>query len=662
MKPDRDRRCAWKTRRIHVGILVVLMAGVCASSLAATAVPSWWFARGVIDTNLTANDFAAVVQGQVKNMASNAAAEMDADLPPIGAGSNITALINSFSPTNNYLGVTLGQLKYVAQPFYDRLRVIGYTNAYPWTSSPTTNDYAAANIGQLKNLFAWDLTNFRVSSLIAAGRNHSLAARTDGVWAWGYNGCGQLGDGTTVIREIVPELIAGPACDLTSISNVIAIAGGGDYSVAVDGNGIVWTWGCDDGAGELGQGAITSTNSPAPITTGLSNVVGVAAGNQHTLALCTNGTVFAWGQDASGQLGVGWLPYPSLTNVPIQTFVLTQIVAIAAGDSHSLALDSSGHVFAWGNGNLGQNGDPSYSNVATPTMLTTISNVIAIAAGFQHSIAITADNTVWTWGDNVNGALGRSDTNNGSDWLPEPVPGLSNVVAIAGGDEFTLAVTSNGQVYAWGKNSDGQLGTNTATVSITNPVLVAGITNAVSVAAHPDGYHSLAVTVNQGTNLYYGWGKNDNGQVGNGSASGLDQYTPARLGFCEACSSCVPMGTGGVFMAQCSGTLKLYFNDQITAFNDNTGSFAVVFQSLGGLPTNVTVMATNDQGVAVGTVTNGGVYAYSASGICYWNYLNLALQADPNGNGTNGVPANCDNVSESVCPAAQCFSLVGRIE
>ncbi|HVM63078.1 MAG TPA: hypothetical protein VMV72_19625 [Verrucomicrobiae bacterium] len=119
--------------------------------------PSWWIARGVLNTNATPNDFAAVTQGQVKNMASNAWVEMNANLPG-GAGATVSALIGSFSRSNDYLAANIGQLKFVAQPFYDRLMVVGYTDAYPWASSTTTNDYATANIGQLKNLFAWDLT------------------------------------------------------------------------------------------------------------------------------------------------------------------------------------------------------------------------------------------------------------------------------------------------------------------------------------------------------------------------------------------------------------------------------------------------------------------------------------------------------------------------
>ena len=138
-----------------IGLALVTVLGL--APLASAAGPSWWVTRGVVNTNLTANDYAAVNQGQVKNVASNAWAEMNANLPG-GAGSNVLALINSFSRTNNYQTVNVGQLKYVAKPFYDRLIAVGYTNAYPWSGSTTPNDYAIANIGQLKNLFAWDIT------------------------------------------------------------------------------------------------------------------------------------------------------------------------------------------------------------------------------------------------------------------------------------------------------------------------------------------------------------------------------------------------------------------------------------------------------------------------------------------------------------------------
>jgi alpha-tubulin suppressor-like RCC1 family protein len=219
-----------------------------------------------------------------------------------------------------------------------------------------------------------------------------------------------------------------------------------------------------------------------------------------------------------------------------------------------------------------------------------------------------------------------------------------------------LAATSNGQVYAFGDNSYGQLGTNGIGSSST-PIRVGGISNAVLVSAHPKGSHSLAMTVDQGTNRYWGWGYNVLGQVGNGATT--NQYTPAPLQFCTRCQRCVQLGTNGVFTAQCNGTLYLYFNDEQGYFGDNSGSYTVSFD---GLSTNVNVLANNVNGVAVGAITNGGVYSYSASGFCV--YDSQGHDADPDGqdHSTNQVSCSSINITNTICPAAKCFSLVGKIQ
>ncbi|MBM3860338.1 MAG: sugar-binding protein [Verrucomicrobia bacterium] len=129
------------------------MVAVVSMILQAATGPAWWVARGVVNTNATPNDFAAVNQGQLKWMAVNAALELESQLPG-GAGSNVWALIESFSNTNNFRPVNLGQLKFVASHFYDRLMAVGYTTNYPWSGQP--NDYALANIGQMKNVFSFD--------------------------------------------------------------------------------------------------------------------------------------------------------------------------------------------------------------------------------------------------------------------------------------------------------------------------------------------------------------------------------------------------------------------------------------------------------------------------------------------------------------------------
>ena len=364
-------------------------------------------------------------------------------------------------------------------------------------------------------------------------------------------------------------------CGIQNVTNVVVVAAGGDdYTVVVDATGTVWTVG-ENTEGQLGTGLGTSesgtfidTNfysTPLPVV-GLSNIVNVAAGFQHTLALRSDGTVWAWGNDvfdngynASGALGAGYAVPLGCTNLPIPVMIPTRtnIVAIAAGNGFSLALDTSGNVWGWGDNEDGQIGGAVTGGGAgtnVPTVVQGISNVIAIAAGDGnwydylygngegHSVALTADKTVWTWGNNESGQLGRSVGNIAS--TPGRVPGLSNIVAIAAGYAFSLAVSSNGEVYAWGDNNFGELGTNSVYLtSSTNPILVAGISDVVWVSAprgddeledvttsayiaYNGGVHALAMTLDpvdgsgQMTNHYWSWGDSTFGQVGNGVNGG----------------------------------------------------------------------------------------------------------------------------------------------
>lgn len=132
---------------------------IIAGHLYAADYPSWWSERSVIDSEVTTNDYAAVNAGQVKWFATNAYDELEAGLPG-GAGTNVESIIDGFSTTNNYYTVNIGQLKAIAAPMYDRLIEEGYTNSYPWTTNTISDDadYSAANIGQVKQVFSFDVT------------------------------------------------------------------------------------------------------------------------------------------------------------------------------------------------------------------------------------------------------------------------------------------------------------------------------------------------------------------------------------------------------------------------------------------------------------------------------------------------------------------------
>src|SRR5581483_5454341 len=185
-------------------------------------------------------------------------------------------------------------------------------------------------------------------------------------------------------------------------------------------------------------------------------------GESHSLAVTTDGSVWAWGGNGSGQLGDGTTTDRA---TPARVGGLERVTPVAAGGgpygSHSLALDADGTVWAWGDNSHGELGDGTTTSHPTPTRVAGLGRVTAIAAGDAHSLALLDDGSVWAWGNNDAGQLGDATT----DARPRPVQvrGLERVTAIAAGTYFSLALTNDGSVWAWGANGSGQLGHDTST-------------------------------------------------------------------------------------------------------------------------------------------------------------------------------------------------------
>ena len=299
---------------------------------------------------------------------------------------------------------------------------------------------------------------------IAGGSVNGYALKSDGtVWAWGDNRNGQLGSGTQT-NSMVPVRVSG----LTGVTAIAAGSGSG-YAYALKSDGTVWAWG-DNSDGELGSG--TQTNSTVPVrVSGLTGVTAIAAGANNGHALRSDGTVWAWGWNGSGTA--------TTETVPVVVAGLTRVTAIAAGASTGYALLSNGTVSAWGNNEWGEIGNGTTTNSVVPVAVTGLSRVTAISGGAVDGYALLADGTVWAWGANKYGELGNGTTTNSA--VPVRVSGLTGVAAISGGADSAFALRSGGTVWGWGINASGQLGNGTTTNSAV-PVEVTGLTGVQAIA------------------------------------------------------------------------------------------------------------------------------------------------------------------------------------
>jgi alpha-tubulin suppressor-like RCC1 family protein len=253
------------------------------------------------------------------------------------------------------------------------------------------------------------------------------------------------------------------ALSFVSSAHAVQIAAGASHTVALKSDGTVWAWG-DNTYGQLGTGGTyTSSNIPVQVT-GLTGVTSIAAGSDHTVALASNGTVWVWGWNQYGQLGTGatLLNGGDYSVIPVHLTSLANVTSISAESQHTLALTFDGTVWAWGRNDHGQLGNWSIQNIMIPIQVTDITGVTSIAAGGFHTVALTSDGTVWAWGDNSIGQLGTGAALlNSGDYstIRVHLTRCSNVTAISAGSQHTLALTSDGTVWAWGVDNEGQLGT-----------------------------------------------------------------------------------------------------------------------------------------------------------------------------------------------------------
>lgn len=287
------------------------------------------------------------------------------------------------------------------------------------------------------------------AALLGAGLLHSLAIESDGsLHVWGFGGGGRLGTGST-------DNLATPAA-LAGLPPSRSAAGGRGQSLAVAASdGQVFGWGANI-CGEVGDG--TASPRPEPVRSSLSGAVRVAASFDHSHALRADGSVWSWGCNTDGQLGDGTR---QARLVPTPVPGIGNAVALAPGGLHTLALTSDGDVWAWGRNAEGQLGDGGTTMRLAPTRVALPGVAVAVSAGALHSLALLADGRVFAWGGNADGQLGIGSNLNSADPVAVGAPLPAGIVSIGAGANHSLAMDAAGNVWAWGRNTRGQLGDGT---------------------------------------------------------------------------------------------------------------------------------------------------------------------------------------------------------
>ena len=363
---------------------------------------------------------------------------------------------------------------------------------------------------------------------IAIGNEHMLFLQTGGnVYACGENSYGQLGDGTQVQRTS-PVLI-------DSVTNVTQIAAGNNCSAVVDSIKDLWSWG-DNTYGQMGDNYTAEVSSPTSIPNPNGAIKNVRAGDDFTMILYQDGTVWTCGANDYGQLGfVDPESKNQLTKIP----GLTNVTEIAAGGNFALARKNDGTVWAWGNNQYGQLGNGTNTNSGIPVQVSGLGNITKIDAGFQFGMALKSDGTVWTWGSNDNGQLGDGTFTNSN--IPVRAGSLTGITTIAAASTHALAASSN-QVFAWGNNSYYQLGDG----STTNSNLPVAIYNG-NCYKLGGGYYYSAM---QCSDSVYTWGTSFYYELG---TSYWEHTTPYELDFMGYYLNGIFTGTTTVFYSTVSG-------------------------------------------------------------------------------------------------------------
>jgi alpha-tubulin suppressor-like RCC1 family protein len=336
---------------------------------------------------------------------------------------------------------------------------------------------------------------------VSAGQNFTLAIKSDGtMWGWGNNG-NLLGLNGNTANQNIPVQI-GIANDWMTVS------AGGNHSLAVKTNGTLWAWGSGM-MGQLGNGLFNSATWTVTQLGTATDWIKVAAGSEFSLAIKNTGTLWSWGLNNTGQLGIG---NTTNQNVPVQVGSATNWADIEAGNQHSLALDTAGFVYAWGNNTFGQLGNGTNTTSLTPIVITSSPGWIDISAGFDHSLFLDSGQGMFSCGNNNNGQLADGTNTASNVLIPTSNTGaVLRYIAVSAGQTHTMAIRDDFTLWTSGFNNQGQLGLgNFVNVNTLNQVGTSTNWSAISAGF----VHSAAL---ESTTDLWTAGRGLEGQLGVGS-------------------------------------------------------------------------------------------------------------------------------------------------
>jgi len=379
------------------------------------------------------------------------------------------------------IGSTLVEKSYLIDRYPELVDTFRFAGLWNWGNNPdgelgdSTTNFKSSPVQTVAGGTNW-------KQVAAGARLHTAAIKTDGtLWLWGHNAYGNLGDSTTTAKSSPVQTVSGG-------SNWKQVASGFYYTTAIKTDGTLWTWG-NNTYGQLGDNTRTAKSSPVQTVAAGTNWKQVAGGQQHTAAIKTDGTLWIWGHNGNGQLGDNTTAQKSS---PVQTVSGgTNWKLVAGGNYHTASIKTDGTLWLWGRNTIGQLGDNTVANKSSPVQTVAAgTNWKLVAAGAYHTAVIKTDGTLWLWGHNTNGRLGDNTATNASSPI-QTVSGGTNWKSVSGGNSHTAAIKTDGTLWTWGYNGNGQLGNNTI-VDKSSPIqTVSGGTNWKQVAC--EGYHTAAI-------------------------------------------------------------------------------------------------------------------------------------------------------------------------